>query len=137
MAHSGQYPKPRNSASPPDACHAGSCECEANEAETCRKDWHEFDTRGSLSVHARPSAQTETAVPAGPRNGGKKVSQESSAFEEKPYQKVVPAATVAATWYAENRRTCPRPIVPTLCAKFGLTVVEAVQAIKAVSGARS
>jgi hypothetical protein len=40
----------------------------------------------------------------------------------------------AAHWYAENRGNCPRPIVPTLRAMFGLSALEAVQAIREANG---
>lgn len=36
----------------------------------------------------------------------------------------------AASWYAANRRECPRPIVSHLRARFGLSAIEAVAVIR-------
>ncbi len=35
----------------------------------------------------------------------------------------------AAEWYAANRYSAPRPLIPTLKARFGLTTGEAVHAL--------
>lgn len=35
----------------------------------------------------------------------------------------------AAAWYAANRETCERPIVPALRRRFGLTAAEACAAL--------
>ncbi|MBB4277252.1 hypothetical protein GGE12_005055 [Rhizobium mongolense] len=37
--------------------------------------------------------------------------------------------TVAATWYRQHREECPRPIVPHLRQTFGLSALEACEAI--------
>ncbi len=42
----------------------------------------------------------------------------------------------AGRWYAENRRSCPRPIVPALRSMFGLSALEAVEAIRFANGGR-
>ena len=39
----------------------------------------------------------------------------------------------AARWYRHNRQTCPRPIIPALRDKFGLTTKQAVEAIRKAS----
>jgi len=39
------------------------------------------------------------------------------------------AVEMAAIWYSENRERCPRPIVPFLRERFGLTAVEVCQAL--------
>ena len=40
------------------------------------------------------------------------------------------AVEEAARWYAGNRDACPRPIVPFLRERFGLTAVEACEALR-------
>jgi hypothetical protein len=96
--------------------------------------WHKSDTGSSASVRAGTGAQKQTAVPAGPRNGGNTTEKHSGAFNENTYHDGASAATRAGQWYAENRDTCPRPIVPTLRAMFGLSALEAVQAIQFANG---
>jgi hypothetical protein len=41
----------------------------------------------------------------------------------------------AATWYADNRDACPRPIIPTLADRFGLSSIDAIAAIRLANGA--
>lgn len=41
----------------------------------------------------------------------------------------------AAAWYAEHRDTCERPIVPALRRRFGLSTLEACQALREARGA--
>lgn len=81
-----------------------------------------------------PDAETETAAQAGPLNGGDKSEKHSGAFKENSYHAGGPAATRAGLWYAENRYTCPRPVVPALRRMFGLSTLEAVQAIRVANG---
>ena len=83
-----------------------------------------------------PDAETETAVPAGPRNGGGKSEKHSSAFAETSYHDGASAAMRAGLWYAENRDRCPRPVVPFLRSEFGLSALEAVEAIRLANGVR-
>ena len=79
-------------------------------------------------------AETETAAQAGPLNGGDKSEKHSGAFKENSYHAGGPAATHAGLWYAENRYICPRPVVPALRRMFGLSTLEAVQAIRVANG---
>lgn len=39
------------------------------------------------------------------------------------------AISEAARWYAANRATCERPLVPAMRRRFGLTATEAVHAL--------
>lgn len=36
----------------------------------------------------------------------------------------------AGRWFADNRERCPKPIVPFLRERFGLTAVEACEALQ-------
>lgn len=81
-----------------------------------------------------PTAQTKAAAPAGPRNGGTSCERAASAFNECFYQDDTSAATLAARWYTENRAGCPHPVIPTLRSMFGLSALEAVQAIRIARG---
>jgi hypothetical protein len=105
-----------------------------NEAGTCQRKWHKTDTRGSPSVRAEASAEKQTAAQAGPLNGGNGFEKHTGAFNENRYHNRAAAATRAGLWLAENRDNCPRPIVPVLKARFGLTAAEAVQAIRLANG---
>lgn len=114
-------------------CDAGSCSIVQNEAGTRDAEWHKSDTGGSPSVPADPSAQNETAVPAGPRNGDGSIV-EKSADAASGYHTGADAATRAGLWYAENRAVVTRPIIPALRSRFGLSALEAVQAIRIANG---
>lgn len=84
-----------------------------------------------------PDPERRTAVQAGPLNGGNESEKHSGAFRENAYHNGTAAATRAGHWYAENRRICPRPIIATLRRMFGLSALEAVQAIRVANeGAR-
>lgn len=106
-----------------------------NEAGTRNKKWHKTDTSGSLSVPPEP--ETKTAAPAGPRNGGTAFERATSTFEENGYHEGACATTRAATWYACNRATCARPVIPVLKRMFGLSALEAVQAIRTADGGQA
>ncbi len=106
-----------------------------NEAGTCQKKWHKTDTSGSLSV--LPEPETKTAAPAGPRNGGIAYERASSTFEGNGYHEGACATTRAAIWYARNRATCARPVIPVLKSMFGLSALEAVQAIRTADGGKA
>ncbi len=41
-----------------------------------------------------------------------------------------PKVDEAAMWFSAHRETCERPVIPNLRARFGLTPLEAVQAIR-------
>ncbi|MCT8999623.1 hypothetical protein [Chelativorans intermedius] len=81
-----------------------------------------------------PAPQKQTAAQAGPLNGGNGIEKHSGAFNENSYHDGASAAMRAAQWYAENRDNCPRPIVPTLKRMFGVSALEAVQAIQTANG---
>jgi hypothetical protein len=81
-----------------------------------------------------PDPETETAAQAGPLNGGDRSEKHSGAFKENFYHDGGPAATRAGLWYAENRENCPHPIMPALRRMFGLSALEAVQAIRVANG---
>ncbi|MCG7504072.1 hypothetical protein [Mesorhizobium retamae] len=105
-----------------------------NEAGTCQPKWHKTDTSGSPSVHATAGPEKQIAAPTGIGSGDKTIEKHDSAFEGNSYHSVLNAATRAGLWYAENRDTCPRPVVPTLRRMFGLSALEAVQAIRVANG---
>ncbi len=44
------------------------------------------------------------------------------------------AITLAANWYRANRDTCPRPVVPMLQQRFGLTIAETISALREANG---
>lgn len=44
------------------------------------------------------------------------------------------AITLAATWYRANRYACPRPVVPALQRRFGLSIAEAISALREANG---
>jgi hypothetical protein len=81
-----------------------------------------------------PDPETETAAQAGPLNGGDRSEKHSGAFKGNSYHSASGAATRAGCWYAENRDACPRPIIPALRCMFGLSALEAVQAIRVANG---
>ncbi|MDN5928722.1 MAG: hypothetical protein L0I29_16765 [Hyphomicrobiales bacterium] len=81
-----------------------------------------------------PNAEKQTAVQAGPLNGGNANEKHSEAFNPNCYHNATDAATRAGRWYAENRADCPRPIIPALRRMFGLSALEAVQAIRVANG---
>jgi hypothetical protein len=78
-------------------------------------------------------SETKTAAQAGPLNGGGS-EYESTSIAGNGYHNGADAATRAGLWYAENRENCPRPIVPALKRMFGLSALEAVQAIRVANG---
>lgn len=81
-----------------------------------------------------PDPETETAAQAGPLNGGDRSEKHSGAFKGNSYHNATDAATRAGHWYAENRENCRRPVVPALRRMFGLSALEAVQAIRVANG---
>jgi hypothetical protein len=83
-----------------------------------------------------PDPEKQTAVQAGPLNGGNAIEKHSGAFEGNSYHIAPDAATRAGRWYAENRANCPRPIVPALRRMFDLSALEAVEAIRVANGVR-
>jgi hypothetical protein len=111
-----------------------------NEAGTRGKKWHKTDTSGSPSVHATADPEKQIAAPTGIGNGDIEKGKHSGAFEENSsncsYHGGAKVATHAGRWYAENRDTCPRPIIPALRRMFGLSALEAVQAIRVANGVR-
>jgi hypothetical protein len=97
----------------------------------------QYRSNGSVSASRSqypPDAENRTAVPAGPRNGGYGFEKHGSAFEENSYHDQATAATLAVRWYAENRDACARPIIPALRRMFGLSALEAIQAIRVANG---
>ncbi|MCB1463142.1 MAG: hypothetical protein KDJ90_12115, partial [Nitratireductor sp.] len=134
VSHWRDYSKPRNSASIKDSCRAECRRSVQNGAGTRSEKWHKTDTRDSSFVPV--DAQKETAAPTAIGNGGA-IEYRVSNTDENFYHGQTDAATLAARWYAENRETCPRPIVPTLRTMFGLSSAEAVWAVmEATGGAR-
>ncbi|MER2536851.1 MAG: hypothetical protein ABTQ31_16995 [Rhizobiaceae bacterium] len=107
-----------------------------NEAGTCQQKWHKTDTSGSPSVLAISDPEKRTAAPTGIGNGGNRSEKHSGAFCENAYHNGDSAATRAGLWYAENRDACPRPVVPFLRAEFGLSAIQAVEAIRLANGVR-
>ena len=105
-----------------------------NEAGTCQEKWHKTDTRRSQYVHATTGPEKKTAAPAGPRNGGNTTKKHSSSFEANSYHNPTDAAICAGQWYAQNRAACTHSIVSTLRRMFGVSALEAVQAIRYANG---
>jgi hypothetical protein len=134
VARCGHYPKPRKTARDKRSCYAGSCGIVQNEAGTCQQKWHKTDTSGSPSVHVTAGLEKQIAAPTGIGSGDNTIEKHGSAFEGNSYHNTKDAATRAGLWYAENRETCPRPVVPALRSIFGLSALEAVKAIREANG---
>ena len=81
-----------------------------------------------------PGPESETAAQAGPLNGGNQSEKHTRASTEISYHGNENAATRAAVWYAENRSSCPRPVVRSLRGMFGVSTREAIQAIQFANG---
>lgn len=105
-----------------------------NEAGTRQQKWHKTDTSSSPSVRTIAGSEKRTAAPTGIGSGGNKSGKHSGTFDGNFYHESGPAAIRAGRWYAENRYTCPRPVVPALRRMFGLSALEAVQAIRVANG---
>lgn len=105
-----------------------------NEAGTCQQKWHKTDTSGSPSVRAVADPEKQIAAPTGIGSGDNGAEKHDSAFEGNSYHNAELPATRAARWYAEKSETCPRPVVPALRSMFGLSALQAVQAIREANG---
>lgn len=40
------------------------------------------------------------------------------------------AITEAANWYRQNCNDCPRPVLTTIRSRFGLSIVDAIEALR-------
>jgi hypothetical protein len=81
-------------------------------------------------------SQAETAATTAIVDGGD-CEKHSGAFDENSYHDDVHPTTIAGRWFRDNRAYCGRPVIPTLRAKFGLSALQAVQAIRVANGGAS